>query len=1517
MKHVVKRDGTVEALSIEKIRKVVQSACEGYSCSPNELEMDAQIQFKPQMPTREIQGMLIKTAIEKVTVDSPDWQFVAAKLLLMDVYKECALTRGIEGHPYQNFHDFIVFATSIGIYSPKILQAYSEDQILELQNYIKPERDLLFNYAGLKTFSDRYMIKTHSKDYLELPQEAFMGVAMFIALAEEASARVEWSKKFYDVLSKFEVMTATPTLANARKVHHQLSSCFILTVDDSLDSIFDNVNTFAQLSKHGGGVGGDLSMVRAQGSEIRGYKNVAGGVIPWIRILNDSAIAVDQLGCVHKDSYVRVLKYVKTDKFIHNFFNRNEYGFSLDNEEVSQIIREHALRFSFSYSKWSKSDIEDFITMYVQGLPLDTIKNYFGMSRDQYKKVASRFKRINKGLPQGFVLLTGDLEGYAIHSSGEVIHKDSFKTLTQHKDRKGYLRCTLGKRSFTLHRLLATTFMDVPEGYTIDHVDGDKTNNSLDNLQVVSNEENISKGWEDSRLKRTEMSRIRRHLSYGHELNGARRGTDKIKIQSVVVESLPISKVCVGDTVESFNIETGKVEYKKVQATHSMVVEVEDQIKLSFSDGGFITTSNWHPFPVKRNNKIMYVRSDEVTLGDVTFNHKGIPTQVVDIDQEPNVSNSYKDLTIQDNNNYFCSSSSKEDNYHVIHNTRKGALSLTLNVYHSDIMDFLDLKTNNGDERRKAHDIFPAVGIPNNFMRAVRDKEDYYLFDPYVVRKIYNQEISDLYGQEFEDLYNKIVEDPRIDKKKFKARTIFKKILRSTYETGLPFIFFRDTVNEQNPNKHEGIVRCTNLCVTGDTRLATQFGLKKAEDLYKLDTPLKATYDLRTDSLFSKDYGVGTADCIEMKKTAEDVDVYEVVTKTGYKIKCTDWHEFYSIEDTEVVKKPLNELAVGDFLMIQSGEGQFGSFNDPELGFLTGLITADGTLSSDPRNGHQIAQIGLYNEKSLEPLKDSIKTTLKSVVDRYYPTLEGKTINKMTDYSTPLNIINHTENSQKSIINSTKLGRVLEERFNVTKDSKIKVPEFIWEGSRETVVAYLKSIFSTDACVAPIRGKIPSSSIQLTSISLSFLEDLQILLSNFGIRGRIQNLGYRRCGFSYVRKDGTKVNYDSKTSYRLDLNGNNGVKFFDEIGFFNFNQDKFQTTLDERAKFNRRESNKSESFKDEIVSISYVGKEDVYDTTQLHNHSLIFNGLVTGNCVEINQNMSPTQITQTELEDGKITIEKEAGDLVVCNLSSLNLYKVHEEEDLKRVIPVQVRMLDNVITLNFYPVREAEHTNQRYRAIGLGTMGYHAYLANKGIAWESEAHIEEADKLYEKIAYYTIKSSSDLAKEKGSYSLFEGSDWQSGHFFGGRDLGNRMDWEALKDKVNKDGLRNGYLLAVAPTGSISIITGTTASIDPIFAKVEKTEKKDGILISAVPGLNDFTRFMYKESHKIDMNWSVRANATRQRWIDQSQSFNLFISQDTTAKELFSYYFNAWEQGCKTVYYLRSKAVEVEECESCT
>ena len=204
-------------------------------------------------------------------------------------------------------------------------------------------------------------------------------------------------------------------------------------------------------------------------------------------------------------------------------------------------------------------------------------------------------------------------------------------------------------------------------------------------------------------------------------------------------------------------------------------------------------------------------------------------------------------------------------------------------------------------------------------------------------------------------------------------------------------------------------------------------------------------------------------------------------------------------------------------------------------------------------------------------------------------------------------------------------------------------------------------------------------------------------------------------------------------------------------------------------------------------------------------------------CTEITQNMKATTVIEEKTEDGKIIIVKEPGDFVVCNLSSINLAKAVTEDVLERLIPIQVRMLDNVIDLNDLPVPQAQITNQKYRSIGLGTFGWHHLLALEGIKWESEDAVNYADTLYEKIAFLTIHSSKELAKEKGAYPLFKGSDWDNGSYFESRGyVGDK--WNELRQSVKENGVRNGYLMAVAPNSTTAIIAGTTASIDPIFKK---------------------------------------------------------------------------------------------------
>lgn len=756
-----KRDGRLEELCAVKTKKMVEFACRGLSgCDPIELELDAKIQFRDGMSTREIQKTLIQTAIEKVIAVEEDaygnqvkkthtnWQYVAARLLAYDLYKEAAIYRGYNHFGYGSYEALFEKLIEMGLYGAYLKENYTMEEVRELAAYIKPERDELFNYEGIKLLNDRYLVKGFNKEVLELPQERFLTIAMHLAIPE-GRKKVHYAKAFYDLLSQLKMTVATPTLANAGTAFYQLSSCFISTVGDNLWSIYDVNQKFSQVSKHGGALGIYLGKVRALNSEIRGVKNSSGGVIPWARLYNDTAVAVDQLG------------------------------------------------------------------------------------------------------------------------------------------------------------------------------------------------------------------------------------------------------------------------------------------------------------------------------------------------------------------------------------RRKGSASVTLDIWHKDIYDFLDLRTNNGDDRRKAHDIFPAVSIPDLFMERLERRENWSLFDPYMVQRVMGYSLEDTYDEvdkkSFTEKYLACEANPELERITVPCLEVMKKIMISAVETGTPFIFFRDTVNRANPNKHAGMIYASNLC-------------------------------------------------------------------------------------------------------------------------------------------HEIAQ-----------------------------------------------------NMSESIL------------------------------LEETIV-----------------------------------------------------------------------------------------------------DDKGQAEIITKVK---------------------------------------------------------------------------AGDMVTCNLNSVNLGKV-ELEELKECIPLQIRMLDNVITLNKLPVKEAIVTSDKYRAIGLGTSGYHHYLANHNIMWESEEHLEVADKLFEEIAYQAIKASMELAKEKGAYAAFEGSTWQTGEYFEERGYTSPR-WQTLREDVAKYGLRNGYMMAVAPTGSTSNIANTTAGIDPIFKKFFIEEKKGSFTPKTAPDLCAENFWLYKEAHHIDQSWSIKACGIRQRHIDQAQSFNLYITPEISAKDILNMYMEAWRNGVKTLYYIRNQSLEMDECTSCS
>ncbi|WP_339230245.1 ribonucleoside-diphosphate reductase subunit alpha [Aeribacillus sp. FSL K6-2833] len=691
-------------------------------------------------------NLLIIEALANISESEPDWTFLAAHVFLEKIYYEASQNRNYNQPGYGDFYLLIETLTDLGIYSPLLLEHYSKEEIMELGNAIDPEKDKLFTYIGLRTLYDRYLAKDFYKRTFELPQERFMIIAMTLMINEHPSKRLHLVKEAYWALSHLYMTVATPTLANAGKSVGQLSSCFIDTVDDSLQGIYDSNTDIANVSKSGGGIGVYLGKIRSRGSDIRGFKGVSSGVIPWMKQLNNTAVSVDQLG------------------------------------------------------------------------------------------------------------------------------------------------------------------------------------------------------------------------------------------------------------------------------------------------------------------------------------------------------------------------------------QRKGAIAVYLDVWHKDIFAFLDAKLNNGDERLRTHDLFTGVCIPDLFMEQVEKRGDWYLFDPHEVRKVMGFSLEDYYDEEkgngsFREKYFECVNHPSLSKEKVPAIEIMKRIMISQLETGTPFMFYRDEVNRKNANKHAGMIYCSNLCT------------------------------------------------------------------------------------------------------------------------------------------------------------------------------------------------------------------------------------------------------------------------------------------------------------------------------------------------------------------------------------------------------------------EIAQNQSATTVEEQYVEDGKIVIVKKPGDFVVCNLSSINLARAVPDNVLERLIPIQVRMLDNVIDLNNIPVLQAKLTNEKYRAIGLGTFGMHHLFALKEITWESDEAVQFVDQLYEKIAYLTIQSSMELAKEKGAYPLFKGSEWDTGRYFEIRGYTSKK-WQELKEKVQAFGIRNSYLMAVAPNASTSIIAGSTASIDPIFQKVYSEEKKDYKIPVTVPDLNAKTTWYYKSAYLIDQTWSIKQNAVRQKHIDQSISFNFYVLNTIKAKELLELHLTAWKSGLKTTYYVRSTSSDIYECESC-
>lgn len=308
-------------------------------------------------------------------------------------------------------------------------------------------------------------------------------------------------------------------------------------------------------------------------------------------------------------------------------------------------------------------------------------------------------------------------------------------------------------------------------------------------------------------------------------------------------------------------------------------------------------------------------------------------------------------------------------------------------------------------------------------------------------------------------------------------------------------------------------------------------------------------------------------------------------------------------------------------------------------------------------------------------------------------------------------------------------------------------------------------------------------------------------------------------------------------------------------------------------------------------------------------------------CTEIIQNMAADTFEDDVLQEGGIVVSIKKGEgLVTCNLNSAVLPNVFPKEnapDLQRVTDIQIRMLDNVISLNRTPVAQATHTNNLYRAVGAGAMGLATLIADRQIQWDSDSAAEFADKLFEDYSYCLINSSHKLAVEKGSYPLFEGSEWNTGEYFEKRNY-NSPKWLELKEKVMTLGIRNSYIQAIAPTGSNSVIMGgVSPSTDPLYEVIYQEEKAGMNVTMIPPNYSPETMWFYKSGFEMDEMWSINIIAAIQKHVDQGISHNMHIHKSIKGSEMLRLDVGAWEKGLKTIYYTYSDTNNVDRSEGCT
>ena len=781
--------------------------------------------------------------------------------------------------------------------------------------------------------------------------------------------------------------------------------------------------------------------------------------------------------------------------------------------------------------------------------------------------------------------------------------------------------------------------------------------------------------------------------------------------------------------------------------------------------------------------------------------------------------------------------------------TRRGANMAILNVEHPDIMRFIREKL---DPTRLVN-FNVSVAVNEDFMERVRDGRSYDLVHPNTGA-----------------VTNTLV-----------AREVFREIVECAWETGDPGIIFLDRINHGNPNPHLGMIESTNPCVTGDTWVYTEGGLRQARELHATQEPPRVAVDSRMNGgHFNRTTRVFRSGL---------KPIYRLRTREGYEVRLTRDHRVM----TEDGWTAAGDLQPGQEIRLLDQGGGFGTHGSLEMGQTLGWLIGDGTLNQD------LAVLSFFGRKR------ELAPTFAGIMNRLVP----EPIGRRRNYTIGVMEI---EARDESRVRSQRFLRVAAE-YGLMPGRKHLVPRQVMTGSREMQAGFLQGLFSADGHVNQPNKR--GARVHLTSISHEMLIDAQRLLLNSGIASRV-HFDRRPAGTKELPdgKGGSRE-YHAKAYHELVISKDNLPRFQERIGFM----DEFKREQLEIALESYQAAPRPETFRARFLELVPEGVEDVFDLTEPITHSFIADGLVVSNCGE--QQLLPYES---------------------CNLGSVNLARMlrytrkNGQDDveidwdrMERTIRSGVHMLDNVIDMNQYPLPEIDEMSRKTRRIGLGVMGWADMLIQLGIRYDSEEAILLAREVMRFIQEKTHAASAELATQRGVYPAWEGSIY---------DPPPESGREAVQ-------MRNSAPVTIAPTGTISIIAGASSGIEPLFAlaytrnvmdRTELTEANryfraaaqaqgfdSSEIMEAVArtgtleggngaGVPDWAREIFRVSRDISPEWHVRMQAAFQTHTDNSVSKTINMPHEATRDEVEQAYMLAYETGCNgiTVYRDGSKAEQV-------